>query len=80
MEGKIFWTTVLEHYAQGAYKYLRGRLIWYGIHHIGQIWEEIVSTEFPTFGTWFDKFTRGSKLRMGVIRKQVFGATIIIVK
>ena len=32
-------------------------------------------TACPTRGIWFEKFMRGSKLRMGVIKKQVFGVT-----
>ena len=34
----------------------------------------------PTRVPWFGKFVRGSKLRMGVIKKQDFGITCKLVK
>ena len=33
----------------------------------------LTSTACPTRGTWFGKFMRGSKLRMGVIKNKYFG-------
>ena len=32
----------------------------------------LTATEFPTRCPWFGKFMRGSKLRMGVMKKQDF--------
>ena len=37
-------------------------------------------TACPTRGPWFGKFMQGSKLLMGLIKKQYFGVTIEIVK
>ena len=40
----------------------------------------LTSIAYPTRGTWFGKFMRGSKLSMGVIKKQEFGITCNMVK
>ena len=40
----------------------------------------LIATACPTRVTRFGKFTRGSKLRIGVIKKQDFGITYKVVK
>ena len=36
---------------------------------------KVMEIECPTRGPWFGKFIRGSKLRMGIIKKKDFGVT-----
>ena len=42
--------------------------------------KKFMDTACPTRGSWFGKFMRGSKLWMGVIKKQEFGVNSNMIK
>ena len=41
---------------------------------------KFTETACPKRGPWFENLTRGSKLSMGVIKRQDFGVTLDVVK
>ena len=64
----------------GLGKYIRGTIMGMGdtIYSIyGRI---LTATACPTIGSWFGKFMRGYKSRMGVMKRKDVGITCKVVK